>query len=140
MVGPVAKVDRATLPQRANLHWLGGQPYSRLPAMTKGFSVCLMPFALNASTEFINPTKALEYMATGRPIVSSAVADVVRNFGEVVKIGKTPEEFVELSRQAAEQPDPAAIERGFKMVEANSWERIVADLEKHVEQGLKARV
>ena len=59
------------MPQRPNLHWLGGRDYALLPAYVKGFDVCLMPFAINEATEYINPTKALEYMATGRPIVST---------------------------------------------------------------------
>ena len=52
-----------------------------------------MPFALNEATEFINPTKALEYMATGKPIVSTAIEDVVRQFNDIVAICKTRAEF-----------------------------------------------
>src|SRR6185295_2368594 len=81
IIGPVVKVDPKSLPVRPNLHWLGRRNYAELPAYTKGFDVCLMPFALNEATEYINPTKALEYMATGTQIVSSAVSDVVSNFG-----------------------------------------------------------
>ncbi|MGH7972036.1 MAG: glycosyltransferase, partial [Limisphaerales bacterium] len=73
IVGPVTKVDPGSLPQHANLHWLGQRAYADLPAFGKGFDLCLMPFALNDATEFINPTKALEYMALGRPIVSTSV-------------------------------------------------------------------
>ncbi len=137
MIGPVMKVDQGSLPKRPNLHWLGQQPYEKLPAFCKGFDVCLMPFALNEATEFINPTKALEYMATGRPIVSSAVPDVVRNFGTVVKIGRTHEEFIALCREAIERPESRPIERGLKMATENSWERIVGELERHVETALK---
>jgi glycosyltransferase involved in cell wall biosynthesis len=136
MLGPLIKVDAGSLPQRPNLHWMGQQAYADLPALCKAFDVCLMPFALNEATEFINPTKALEYMATGRPIVSTPVADVVRNFGEVVKIGKSPKEFISLCRQALEQRDDTAIERGLQMARDNSWESIVASLEKHVEDAL----
>src|SRR5262249_43339723 len=89
------------------------------------------------ATEFINPTKALEYMAAGRPIVSSAVRDVIRNFGSVVHVAKTRDEFVSLCRQAAEQPDRAAIERGCEMAANHSWESIVAQLEKHVQTALR---
>ena len=65
MIGPTTKVDPATFPKRENLHWLGGRDYPLLPAYARAFDVCLMPFALNDATRFINPTKALEYMATG---------------------------------------------------------------------------
>jgi glycosyltransferase involved in cell wall biosynthesis len=137
MIGPVMKVDAVGLPQRPNLHWLGQQPYEKLPAFCKGFDVCLMPFALNESTEFINPTKALEYMATGRPVVSSAVSDVVRNFGSVVHVANSEEEFVSLCQRAIQQADKNRIEAGLKMAAENSWERIVAELENHVGDALK---
>jgi glycosyltransferase involved in cell wall biosynthesis len=98
--------------------------------------VCLMPFALNESTEFINPTKALEYMATGRMIVSSAVSDVVRNFGTVVKIARDPQEFVSLCREAVERPEHDRIERGLIMASENTWEKIVGKMEEHIEEAL----
>jgi glycosyltransferase involved in cell wall biosynthesis len=136
IVGPTTKVDPGSLPQRPNLHWLGQRPYSDLPAYCKAMDVCLMPFALNESTEFINPTKALEYMATGRPIVSTAVPDVVRNFGEVVRIAHDPEHFVSLCANAVEQPDPQSIGRGLQMAQTNSWDSIVSQLENHIQEAL----
>jgi glycosyltransferase involved in cell wall biosynthesis len=138
MIGPVLKVDEAVLPKRPNLHWLGQRSYSDLPAYCKGFDVCLMPFALNESTEFINPTKALEYMATGRMIVSTAVPDVVRNFGSVVKIAKNQKEFISLCQRAVEKPEQDAIERGLQMASENTWEKIVARMERHIEDAMTA--
>jgi glycosyltransferase involved in cell wall biosynthesis len=133
MIGPTMKVDESTLPKRPNLHWLGQRSYMDLPAYCKGFDVCLMPFALNESTEFINPTKALEYMATGRMIVSTAVSDVVRNFGSIIKIAKEHDEFIRLCREAVERPEPDAIKRGSQMACENTWERIVGRMEEHIE-------
>jgi len=134
MVGPHVKVDK--LPQRPNLHWLGQKNYTELPAYCKAFDVCLMPFALNEATEFINPTKALEYMATGRPIVSSAVADVVTNFGSVVSIARTHEEFIALCQRVIEKQDSERIAAGLKQAAENSWDSIVAQLENHVANAL----
>jgi glycosyltransferase involved in cell wall biosynthesis len=136
MIGPTMKVDESALPKRPNLHWMGQRSYMDLPAYCKGFDVCMMPFALNESTEFINPTKALEYMATGRMIVSTAVPDVVRNFGTVVKVAKEPEEFISMCREAVECPEQHRIERGLKMTSENTWEKIVARMEEHIEQAL----
>jgi glycosyltransferase involved in cell wall biosynthesis len=132
IIGPVTKVDPGTLPQRPNLAWLGQRPYGTLPALCKGFDVCLMPFALNEATEFINPTKALEYMATGRPVVSTAVPDVVSNFASAVKIAEGQEGFIDLCRNAIEAPDHAAIARGLELANENSWDSIVEQLEDHV--------
>lgn len=134
VVGPAIKVDPKQFPQRPNLHWLGGRSYDVLPAYCKAFDVCIMPFALNEATEFINPTKALEYMATGRPVVSTPVADVVRNFGSVVKIGRTPEEFLALCRAAYDEPDHVAISGGLEMARNSSWDSIVAQLESRIEE------
>ena len=139
MVGPTAKVSPEDLPQRPNLHWLGGRPYEQLPAYTKAFDVCLMPFALNEATEYINPTKALEYMATATPIVSSAVPDVCSNFSSVVKIAADPAEFVAMCREQAATPDQMAVQRGLKMAQENTWEAIVAKLENHIEKALRQR-
>lgn len=132
IIGPTIKVDPATLPGRQNLHWLGGREYKELPAYCKGFDVCLMPFAMNEHTEFINPTKSLEYMATGKVVVSSAVPDVVSNFGTVVKVARNHDEFLALCREAAAAPDPESIERGLTMASENSWESIVNKLEQHI--------
>ena len=140
IIGPTAKVDTATLPRRANLHFLGGREYTDLPAYCKAFDLCLMPFALNEATEFINPTKALEYMATGRNIVSTAVPDVVRNFGSVVAIGKSQKEFISLCQKFAAQPDHDRIEAGLQMARANSWEAIVEKLEKHLDDAIGRQV
>ncbi|MDB6028088.1 MAG: glycosyltransferase [Verrucomicrobiales bacterium] len=140
IVGPLAKVDPNSLPCTVNLYWLGRREYATLPAYTKAFDVCLMPFALNEATEYINPTKALEYMATGTPIVSTAVPDVVSNFGDVVKIAKNADEFMQFCQDALKSPDQGAIERGLKMAGENSWESIVANLERHVGDALSAKV
>jgi beta-glucosidase/6-phospho-beta-glucosidase/beta-galactosidase/glycosyltransferase involved in cell wall biosynthesis len=125
MVGPVVKVDPNLLPHRPNLYWLGGRDYQVLPNYCKAFDVCLMPFAINSATQYINPTKALEYMATGRPIVGTAVADVIRNFGSVVKIANSHEEFIAACEQAIANRDEAAIQAGIEMASQNSWNSIV---------------
>jgi UDP-galactopyranose mutase len=94
MVGPVVKIDPHLPPKRPNIHWLGMQPYSRLPYLMAGWDVCLMPFALNESTRFISPTKTLEYMAGEKPVVSTPVHDVVALYGDVVRVAAKPAAFL----------------------------------------------
>jgi len=129
MVGPVVKVDPRDLPQAPNIRWLGQKTYAELPSYAKAFDVCLMPFALNEATEYINPTKTLEYMAAGKPIVSTPIADVLHHFAPVVAIGDTPEAFTRAVRAALEAPDPALIARGIGMAKDNTWEAIVARMQ-----------
>ncbi|HVE54523.1 MAG TPA: glycosyltransferase [Ramlibacter sp.] len=95
MVGPVVKIDPASCPQRPNIRWLGQQNYQDLPTFINGWDVCLLPFALNESTRFISPTKTLEYMACGKPSVSTAIRDVVEPYGHVVPIRADSAGFVQ---------------------------------------------
>jgi glycosyltransferase involved in cell wall biosynthesis len=128
MIGPVVKVDPSTLPQAANIHWLGRREYSELPSYVKGFSACLMPFALNEATEYINPTKTLEYMAARKPIVSTAIADVVRNFTPIVRVARSHEQFVAFVARAAKNPDLVLLGEGAKRADRASWETIVSQM------------
>jgi glycosyltransferase involved in cell wall biosynthesis len=139
MVGPVVKVDPAELPRAEHIHWLGQRQYAELPAHVKGFDVCLMPFALNEATEYINPTKTLEYMAAGKPIVSTAISDVVHNFTPVVAVAASAEEFVAAVRSAIERPNAELIARGLEQARANSWESIVARMERIIRDAVRSR-
>jgi glycosyltransferase involved in cell wall biosynthesis len=136
IIGPTAKVDPKDFPQRKNLHWLGRREYAHLPNYTKAFDVCLMPFAMNEATEFINPTKALEYMATGTPIVSTPVPDVVSNFGKVVNIADTHKSFIQMCERALEALDEEAIQRGLEMAKENQWEILVGKMQKNIADAL----
>ncbi len=139
MVGPTAKVDPATFPQRPNLHWLGGRPYERLPAITKGFAVSLMPFAINEATEYINPTKALEYMAAGSPVVSTAINEVRTNFSSVCRVARSHDEFIKMCRREVRSPSGLRIQRGLNLAAENTWEAIAAQMDGHIEAVLARR-
>jgi UDP-galactopyranose mutase len=105
MLGPVVKIHPADLPKRANIHYLGGKKYEELPAYLAHWDVALMPFALNESTQFISPTKTPEYLAGGKPVVSTPIKDVIRHYGdlEAVRIAGTPEAFVAAAEAALAQ-------------------------------------
>ncbi len=139
IVGPHCKVNPDDFPRRANLHFVGGQPYADLPAWAKGFDVCLMPFARNEATEFINPTKALEYLATGRPVVSTAIKDVVLQFSDTVIVADGHDAFIRACEQAIAAPDAQRIQAGRMLAARNSWEATVARMEAHLAAALAAR-
>lgn len=96
MIGPVVKIDPATLPRRPNIHWLGAKQYDELPEYLAGWDIALLPFAHNDSTRFISPTKTPEYLAAGKPVVSTSIRDVVRAYGELdlIRIADTAQEFI----------------------------------------------
>jgi glycosyltransferase involved in cell wall biosynthesis len=96
MIGPVAKIDSASLPQAPNIHWLGSKQYSDLPSYLHHWDVGFMPFALNDATRYISPTKTPEFLAAGLRVVSTPIIDVVRTYGgkELIEIAGNVEEFV----------------------------------------------
>ena len=102
MVGPVVKIDPADLPHRPNIHYLGGKKYEELPVYLGGWDVALMPFAINDSTKFISPTKTPEYLAGGRPVVSTPITDVIRHYGDLdsVFIADGADAFIAACEQA----------------------------------------
>lgn len=91
IVGPVVKIDPATLPQRPNIHYLGGISYEELPDRLASWDVALMPFAINDATRFISPTKTPEYLAGGKPVVSTPIRDVVRHYGDLAAVRIAPD-------------------------------------------------
>jgi UDP-galactopyranose mutase len=150
MVGPFTKVNPDDLPQFPNLHYLGQRPYESLPAYISGWDVALMPFALSEATRFISPTKTLEYMAAGRPIVSTPITDVREPYGDIVYIADGPEAFLAACEQALAEV-PAERQRRQQAADTvlaqTSWddtaERMHALLDKAVQtrllQQLQAR-
>ncbi len=131
MVGPTAKIDDADLPRRENIHWLGQQSYADLPAFINGWDVCLLPFALNDATRFISPTKTLEYMACGKPCVSTAIRDVVEPYGHVVPICADAAGFVQachdiMARTAGQTF--AYRDRVDEIVGNTSWDATAAEM------------
>ena len=126
MVGPVVKIADEDLPRRPNIHYLGSKSYAELPAYLSGWDVALMPFAMNESTEFISPTKTPEYLAAGKPVVSTPVRDVVRHYGHLqgVRIAATAEEFVKACDELLElsrHPEGGWLAEADLMLSATSW-------------------
>jgi len=124
LIGPVVKIDSASLPRAANVHYLGAKPYAALPDYLAGWSVALLPFARNAATRFISPTKTPEYLAAGKPVVSTSIRDVVRPYGEVglARIADTPEAFVAAIAAALEEPPNALAARADAFLAGTSWD------------------
>jgi UDP-galactopyranose mutase len=126
IVGPVMKIEESDLPRRPNIVYTGARKYEELPAYLAHWDVAMMPFALNASTRFISPTKTPEYLAAGKPVVSTPIRDVVRPYGDarLVHIASTPEEFVRAIEDAlAERLDDAGwLDRVDRFLDGNSWD------------------
>jgi UDP-galactopyranose mutase len=142
IVGPVVKIDPADLPSRPNILYVGGKTYAELPFYLAGWDVALMPFAINDSTKFISPTKTPEYLAGGRPVVSTPITDVVRHYGDLegVRIASTHEAFIAECETALK----LAAERGAwldavdRMLAELSWDSTFQQMSDLIEEAIDA--
>ena len=143
MIGPVVKIDPGSLPKAANIHYLGQRQYAQLPAYLSGWDVCLLPFARNRSTEFISPTKTLEYMGAEKMIVSTPITDVAEPYGDIVYLGSTPQEFIAACEQAlAVKGEERArrLERMREVLNRTSWTSTVSRMEDLIAAAIDAKL
>jgi UDP-galactopyranose mutase len=124
MIGPVVKIDPTTLPQAPNLHWLGLREYADLPECLADWDIGIMPFAINASTEFISPTKTPEFLAAGVPVISTRIKDVVRPYGDMglVEIADSTGEFIAKAEHLLARPRKEWLARVDDFLATMSWD------------------
>ncbi len=147
MLGPVVKIDPSDLPQASNLHFLGMKDYQELPSYLAYFDVALVPFAMNEATRYLSPTKTLEYLAAGKPVVAAPIADIVELYGDYVRIAETPEEYVALTEAAlaeisAETPAErrARVARVDKLLQLHTWDYIAGEMQKLIEAAARPEI
>jgi len=133
LLGPVVKIEPASLPRLPNVHWLGPKRYEELPRYIAGWNVAMMPFARNDATKFISPTKTLEYLAAGKPVVSTSIRDVVRPYGEegLARIADSPKDFAAAVRAAL--ADPLENPQRERLLARTSWDATFEKMRRLVE-------
>lgn len=141
LIGEVIKQEFPLEP-RPNILLLGQKDYSDLPQYLQAFDVCMIPFRLNELTLKVNPTKLLEYMAAGKPVVSTAIPDMVRFYGNVIKIAHDKEEFVAsvertLHENRAGRSD--AVIQGMAIAEGIDWASTIARMESFVKADVERK-
>jgi UDP-galactopyranose mutase len=136
MLGPIVKIDPATLPQYENIHYLGGKKYEELPSYIAGWDVALIPFAMNESTKFISPTKTPEYLAAGKPVISTPIRDVVHPYGhnKLVHIAGDAKEFINAAEKELNKKRKTSwLKKVDDFLLYNSWDRTWGQMVRHIE-------
>ena len=136
MLGPVVKIDPATLPNYDNIHYLGGKKYDELPDYIAGWDITMVAFAMNESTKFISPTKTPEYLAAGKPVISTPIRDVVRPYGEnkLVHIVSNATEFiVAAEKELSKKRKTSWLKKVDDFLLYNSWDRTWGQMVRHIE-------
>lgn len=136
MIGPVVKIDPASLPQFSNIYYLGGKDYKELPVYISGWDVAMIPFALNESTKFISPTKTPEYLSAGKPVISTPIRDVVRPYGDakLVHIASDAKEFIACAeKELKKRGRKTWLAKVDAFLSGNSWDRTWSQMVRHIE-------
>jgi UDP-galactopyranose mutase len=142
LLGPIVKIDPAALPHYDNIHYLGGKKYDELPSYLAGWDVAMIPFAMNESTRFISPTKTPEYLAAGKPVISTPIRDVVSPYGNngLVHIVFNADEFITAAEgELAKKRKAAWLRKVDDFLAGNSWDRTWSQMVRNIEQTLAQR-
>ena len=137
LIGPVAKINEEDLPCQANIHYLGMKNYNDLPLYLAGWDVAIMPFALNESTRYISPTKTPEYLAAGKPVISTPINDVMRQYHTVVNFAATAEDFIQVAENDI-QYDDLWLYHVDKLLAENSWDKTWARMNELIEEAISS--
>jgi glycosyltransferase involved in cell wall biosynthesis len=132
MIGPFVKIEMQDAAQAENIFYLGKREYALLPNYLKGMDVAMMPFAMNEATRFISPTKTLEFMAAEKPIVSTPIYDVVRDYSHVVAVARDAQDFANLIQKFLTENDEEKERRQEAqqaIIEGTSWVNTVKEME-----------
>jgi UDP-galactopyranose mutase len=143
MIGPVVKIHPKTLPKHPNIHYLGSKKYEELPAYLASWDIALLLFARNDSTRFISPTKTPEYLAAGKPVISTSIRDVVRPYGELnlVRIADSPTEFIQAAEDLMGESEntSAWLKQVDQFLADMSWDKTWAQMSRLINQTIATK-
>jgi UDP-galactopyranose mutase len=138
LVGPILKISEEDLPRLDNIHFLGMKKYEELPAYLSGWDIAIMPFAINDATRFISPTKTPEFLAGGKPVISTPIADVMNQYHEVVHIAATADEFIDIVEYGLYK-DETWLTRVDEILKNNSWDNTWQKMNEIMNAGFKKK-
>ncbi|RNI34071.1 glycosyltransferase family 1 protein [Hanamia caeni] len=142
LVGPIAKIDPSILPKGQNIYYTGGKQYDELPRYLAGWDVAILPFELNDSTKFISPTKTPEYLAGGKPVISTSITDVVNPYAkkDLVEIADTPAEFIKAAEKIFNTEDKQPwLRRVDDFLSNNSWDQTWKEMVEIIKEAMEKK-
>jgi glycosyltransferase involved in cell wall biosynthesis len=116
-----------------NVHYLPGQPYNAMPSFIRGFDVCMIPYKVDARTLAANPVKLREYLASGKPVISTRLPEVLI-YDDVVRFASTAEEFIVQAEQILAEDSQDHGRKRMERVRSESWEVVAEKFREIVEE------
>jgi len=140
LLGPFAKINPDNVPRLSNIFYLGQKSYHQLPVYLAGWDVAMMPFALNEATQFISPTKTPEFLAGGKPVISTSIRDVVEPYGRLglVNIADSADEFISAGTRILSSTESKTWKSEVdKFLSGNSWDKTWLRMKQILEMTMK---
>jgi glycosyltransferase involved in cell wall biosynthesis len=128
--------DRRLLARIRNLHWLGEKKYEALPKYAYYFKVATIPFLINEITQCTSPVKLFEYMAAGKPIVTTDLPEC-RRYRSVLRASNVAEFVAQLDTAVKLGSDPQYREVLLAEARANTWRARFELIESRLDCGLR---
>jgi len=129
IIGP--KLDKSgkkiKAPERENIYYLGRKEYVQLPNYIQNFSVCIIPYKITKYTERAFPIKVYEFLATGKPVVTTDLP-AIQDLNGIIKIAKSNEEFCILVREVLSDDNEERMKKRIEIAKRNTWETRVEKL------------
>lgn len=128
LVGPILTPRHfAPLAEIPNVRLLGERPHASIPAYVGAFDVCVMPHVDDGLTRSMNPLKIYEYLAAGKPVVTSGLAGF-DDAARLISRSSNAEEFINLVGKALRPEDWRVVEERMAYARAHSWSSRAAEM------------
>lgn len=141
-VGPI-QTDISSLKGKENIHFLGHKPHDQLPYYVNNFDVGIIPYLLTEYTKNVYPTKLNEYLALGKPVVSTKLPEITafnEKYGEIVSIGKDTKGFADCLEEAVNRErNEQTIKRRIQVANDNTWQKRIEQMSDLIEDGIERR-
>lgn len=136
-VGPVQSANLG-LDRLPNAFFLGEKAHSALPGYVDAFDACLIPYRLTTYTRSVYPTKLHEYLARRKPVVSTALAEVVRaeEGRDLVAVASGTDEWVEAIRHAVRRASPRDEAARVAAAQEQHWDLLSRRMRDEIERAI----
>lgn len=137
-VGPL-QTDVSMLSEIKNIHFLGNKPHQELPNIIKYFSATIIPYLITDYTKNVYPTKLNEYLAIGKPVISTDLPEIDgfnQKYQGIVYIAKTAEDFCSLINKTMKEDNDLLRNRRIEVAADNSWQRRIEQMSNLIEKAI----
>ncbi|MBU8933970.1 MAG: glycosyltransferase [candidate division Zixibacteria bacterium] len=132
LIGP-HDTDLSLINNLPNVHLLGPKPYEQLPFYIRGFDICLIPYRKTEITVAANPLKLLEYLSSGKPVVSTDLPSV-HPYREGLQLADSEAEMEQVLADTIDGKNIPPKEVGMEIARTNSWQSRIEKVEQAMER------